>query len=230
MNITMGFVTLITMLFHIGPLDTILHSPAPYLFLFKQTGSSVVVYLLMSVLLTLIFAGNIGALASTSRELWAFSRDGGFPFSKWIAKVNPKTHIPEHAVYLTAGVAALLCLIKLVSEFAFNTILSLFLLALLSCYMLSLSCLVLRRLSSTPLPPARWSLGRFGLPINIFAIAYCAFAVVWCCVPGGLPITVTSANWAPAVWVVVVLGAMVMYLGWGRKEGGYTAPDARGDE
>ena len=87
MNVAMGIVMLITMLFCIGDLDTAINSEAPYLVLFQNTGSSVIATLLMVILFLLIYLGNITALATASRELWAFSRDKGFPFSKWITKV-----------------------------------------------------------------------------------------------------------------------------------------------
>ena len=76
-------------LFCIGPLDTALASDAPYLILFKNTGSDAMTFILMAILLLLVYSGNITALASTSRELWAFSRDHGLPFSSWISKVLP---------------------------------------------------------------------------------------------------------------------------------------------
>jgi choline transport protein len=82
---------LLTMLFCIGPLDLALESDAPYLVLFKNTGSDALTTFLLTVLLILVFLGNITALATTSRELWAFSRDKGFPFSKWISKVSFST-------------------------------------------------------------------------------------------------------------------------------------------
>lgn len=89
MNVFMGIVTLITMLFCIGPLEAALAVDAPYLVLFKNTGSNAVAFVLMIILLILVFSGNITALATTSREVWAFSRDKGFPFSRWISTVHP---------------------------------------------------------------------------------------------------------------------------------------------
>lgn len=70
------------MLFYLGDLDTAINFDAPYLILFQNTGSTAVALTLMIILLILVFAGNITALATTSREIWAFSRDKGFHFSK----------------------------------------------------------------------------------------------------------------------------------------------------
>jgi choline transport protein len=89
LNVFLGIAMLITMLFCIGDLDTAIDSDAPYLILFQNTGSNAVSLVLLVILFILIALGNITALATTSREVWAFSRDKGFPWSRWISKVGP---------------------------------------------------------------------------------------------------------------------------------------------
>lgn len=80
------------MLFGIGSLNDAINSDAPYLNLFTNTGSTGVALALTIILFFLIFAGNVTALAATSRELWAFSRDRGFPFSRWISHVSLRSY------------------------------------------------------------------------------------------------------------------------------------------
>jgi amino acid transporter len=60
-----------------SPLDTAIGSSAPYLLLFQNTGSNSVAFVLLIILFVLIFLWNVTALATTSREVWAFSRDKG---------------------------------------------------------------------------------------------------------------------------------------------------------
>ncbi|PQE12935.1 hypothetical protein CJF30_00002834 [Rutstroemia sp. NJR-2017a BBW] len=175
MNVFLGIIMLATMLFCIGDLNDAIDSTAPYLNLFLNTGSTAMATVLMIILLLLIFSGNVTALASTSREMWAFSRDKGFPYSKWISRMNHALNIPPNSIYLTSFLTTLLCLINFGSSFAFNIIVSLSLLALLSTYMISIGCVLLKRIRGEPLPHARWSLGRWGLPINAFAFAYSGF-------------------------------------------------------
>ncbi|KAK8177984.1 amino acid transporter-like protein [Phyllosticta citrichinensis] len=221
-NVLLGIVTLITMLFCIGSLDATLEADAPYLNLFQNTGSSGVALFLTIVVLVLIFSGNITTLATVSRELWAFSRDHGFPFSQWISRMNPKYDIPFNSVYLSSILTSILCLVNLGSTFAFNLIVSLSLLALLSTYMISIGCILLRRLRGQDLPHARWSLGRWGLPINAFAFCYSAFVMVFSSFPTSLPVTLDCANWAPAIWAGVLLLSVVVYFVHGRTH--YTPP------
>ncbi|KAK5193573.1 polyamine transporter tpo5 [Exophiala xenobiotica] len=222
LNVLLGILMLITMLFCIGTLDDAVHAEVPYLQLFVNTGSNAVAFALTIILLVLIFSGNITALATTSREVFAFSRDRGFPFSKWLSKMERKRNIPFNSVYATAFWSAVLCVINIGSTTAFNIIISLTLLALLSTYMLSIGCVCLKRIRGEPLPPARWSLGRYGLAINVFAFVYSAFAIVFSCFPGSLPVDTSTANWAPVVWVGVMLLSFVTYLLHGKKH--FTAP------
>jgi choline transport protein len=170
----------------------------------------------------LIFAGNITALAATSRELWAFSRDTGFPYSHRISHVNHKFNVPSNAIYLSTALAAILCLINLGSSLAFNIIVSLAVIGILSTYILSIGCLLLKRIRNEPLPPARWSLGKLGLPINVFAVLYCGFIILFGCFPTTYPVTLDTANWAPLVWAAVIVFSVVVYWVHGRRH--YTPP------
>ena len=68
----------------IGQID----SNVPYLLLFNNTGSIALSVILNVILFVLIYAGNITALATCAREMWAFARDRGLPFSSWIGKMN----------------------------------------------------------------------------------------------------------------------------------------------
>lgn len=136
--------------------------------------------------------------------------------------MNHKRNVPDNSVYLTSVVAGALCLINLGSTFAFNIIVSLTLLALLSTYMISIGCVLRKRIIGEELPPARWALGRFGLAINTFAFLYSGFVILFCCFPASVPVTTSNANWAPAVWVGVMLLAGVVYIFHGREN--YTPP------
>jgi len=83
-NVSLGIVMLIAMLFCIGPLEDVLESDVPYLLLFNNTGSPALSLALNIILFLLIYSGNITALATCGREMWAFARDKGLPWSGWI--------------------------------------------------------------------------------------------------------------------------------------------------
>ncbi|EMF12511.1 amino acid transporter [Sphaerulina musiva SO2202] len=221
-NVLLGIGMLVTMLFCIGPLEDTLNADIPYLLLFNNTGSPALSIALNVILFLLIYMGNITALATCAREIFAFARDKGLPFSSFQSKMDPKWNVPFNAVYVTSVVVVLLSLIVLGSELAFNIIVSLSLLGLLSTYMISIGCVLLRRIKGEGLPPARWSLGRYGLAINAFAFLYSAFIIIFCCFPTNLPVDLETANWAPLVWVAVIIISVVFYVVYGKTH--YTAP------
>ena len=43
---------------------------------------------MLSIIVTVGIAGTVGALASTSRMLWSFARDRGFPFWRYLVRVG----------------------------------------------------------------------------------------------------------------------------------------------
>lgn len=119
-------------------------------------------------------------------------------------------------------IAAILSLIQLGSDTAFNVLVSLATLGIMSTYCISIGCVLLKRLRHEQLPPARWSLGRYGMIINVYAVLYSAFIVVLCCFPLNLPVTTASAQWAPLIWVAVIVLAAALYVVYGRRV--YTPP------
>ncbi|ODV65669.1 amino acid transporter [Hyphopichia burtonii NRRL Y-1933] len=64
-------------------------------------------------------------LTAISRQIWAFARDNGLPFSFWIKRVNKKLSVPINAV-ITGGVLAiligLLCIIGTAASTALFTL------------------------------------------------------------------------------------------------------------
>ena len=79
-------------IYTIGPLDTSLTSPTGYPILtmfFNATNSLAAVDVMTTVILVNFTASAIAALAAASRQLWAFARNGGLPFSRFFAPVRP---------------------------------------------------------------------------------------------------------------------------------------------
>lgn len=71
----------------------------------------------------------------------------------------------------------LITLINLGSAVALNIVTSLGTGALVSSYIVSISCLIIKRVRGEPFLPRRWSLGKFGLPVNIFSVGFLSLYV-----------------------------------------------------
>ncbi|KAJ6020725.1 hypothetical protein N7540_006229 [Penicillium herquei] len=197
----------------------------PFLYVFKQAVSTAGVNGLTSIILVPVIFSNIFFNMATSRQTWAFARDRGLPFSNWIGKVDEKRKIPTNAIILSCIISCALSLINIGSETAFNAIISLNVAALMYTYIISIACVIYRKIwHPETLPIARWSMGRWGLPVNIIGLLYCIFALFWSLWPTEVPVNAGNFNWSVVIFVVVFIISLLMYYFKGRKE--YVGPAA----
>jgi hypothetical protein len=92
-------------------------------------------------------------------------------------------------------IALVLSLLCLGGSEAFNSIMGLVTGAVGLTYALSIGCLLWRKLFGAPLPPARWSLGRFGVAINMFSFLYEILTVVISFFPLFAKVNAQTMNW-----------------------------------
>lgn len=71
------------------------------------------------------FLMGASILTAISRQIWAFSRDNGLPFLRWIKKVNKKLSVPINAVWfggIASIIVGLLCVIGTTASQALFTL------------------------------------------------------------------------------------------------------------
>lgn len=120
-------------------------------------------------------------------------------------------------------------LINLGSKVAFEAMLSLANVALMATYLISIGCVLLKRLRGETLPSARWSLGRYGLVVNAIAVVYTSWSVslvqqrsshpgtannvpfFWAFWPSTYHVDSTTFNWACPLFLVFVACAILTY-------------------
>ncbi|KAH8788404.1 amino acid transporter [Diaporthe sp. PMI_573] len=183
-----------------------------------------------SLMVVLLFMIAVSTFASTSRQCFAFARDQGLPASDWLRRVDPALNVPRNACVMTLGFTLVMCLVYLGSSVTFNAILSIGIVALMATYGLSTGCVLYRRLRwPETLPPARWSLGRWGILVNGIGVSYASFAFFWCFWPIYYSPTPETMNWAVVMFGGVMLLAVVAYFVRGRKmyEGPVATCDGR---
>lgn len=226
-NGIMAAVLLVTYLFATPSVEDSLNDVTgfPFLYVFKQATSTAGVNGLTAIVLLPVIFSNILFNAATSRQTFAFARDNGLPFSRWIGKVDKKRQIPVNAIALSCIISCALSLINIGSETAFNAIISLNVAALMYTYIISIGCVIYRKIwHPETLPPRRWDMGRLGLAVNIIGLLYCCFALFWALWPSDLPVTLDNFNWSVVIFGGVFIISLVMYLIKGRKE--YSGPAA----
>ncbi|GKU04897.1 amino acid transporter [Fusarium langsethiae] len=91
---------------------------------FQGTGSRSGATVLMTLFAFCFFANLVANATTSSRTLWAVSRDGALPYSHFWERVHPKFEVPVNALLLSATFITLYGLIFLGSSTAFAAMVS----------------------------------------------------------------------------------------------------------
>lgn len=132
-------------------------------------------------------------------------------------QVEPSLLVPRNSILFTCAYTIILSLINIGSTVAFNAVISLAASALMATYMISIGCVTLKRFRKQQLPHARWSLGRYGLPINCLALLYACWAFFWSFWPNSYEPTAVTFNWDSVLFVGVMGVAGLLYFFYARK-------------
>ncbi|KAF4551665.1 Amino acid permease-like protein 10 [Elsinoe fawcettii] len=228
-NYVTGLVMVITFMFNIGDIDEVLHSftGQSYVAVIQSaTGSTAATIFCTALVAIMMTACGINQATTSSRNLYAFARDNGMPFSEWIAYVRPGWDFPLNAVVATLFYAFITSLVIIASPNAFTIITSLSLNGLILSYLVAIVVLFWRKLKPEPLPRGKFTLGRkFGLTINFMAICFLSFVFVFSffpTIPNPDPMTM---NWSLLVMGCAVIGCSLYY--WLHAREHYTAPVER---
>jgi len=210
-NYILGFIMTISLMFTIGNVDAAISNPTgqPYVWvLLNATRSRGATIVLTTVIALLFLFNTINTVTTSSRQIFAFARDKGLPFSEFLSYVRPGWDIPLNAVVVTLAFAALLSLIIIGSTIAFQIVISLGAVGITSSYLIAIGCMITKRLQGETLPSSRFSLGRAGLYVNIIAAAFLVLASVLLFFPSAPHPNPQSMN-----WVCLIFGSTVMFSG-----------------
>ncbi|KAF2094578.1 amino acid transporter [Rhizodiscina lignyota] len=209
-NYFLGLFMTITFMFFLGDINTALSSPTgmPYVeVLHNATQSKGATITLTSLLMVLLLACSVNQVTTSSRQLFAFARDGGLPFHKWLSYVRPGWDIPINALSVTLLVSAALSLLCIASPIAFNIISSISETGLLTSYIIAIGCILAKRMRGEPFPPSQFSLGNWGYVVNIIAMCFLCIANVFMFFPAAPNPTAETMNWN-----IVVYGSTVIFM------------------
>jgi urea carboxylase system permease len=118
--------------------------------------------------------GAVTAIEATGvRIIFAMARDGRIPFSRPLAHVSPRLHTPVLTTLFAAAVAMALLVLNYGNPRIFSTLGAVAILLFYICYLLVIAPMLVARLRGQwPREDhgEHFSLGRWGLPINIAAV------------------------------------------------------------
>lgn len=221
LNVTLVFTIITTLCFTLGDPAEALSSPTGYAFIqvfYNATGSLAGTSVLTFIVIFMLSICAVSEAAACSRQIWSFARDAGLPCSPWLSRVSPHWNIPLPGIIVSLVISALLSLINIGSSVALNAITSLGAVATLISYYLTIGCLVHRRFFGAPLPDRRWSLGRWGMAVNVGALVLLTPLIFFLTWPLTTPVTAETMNWSSVMLAGVFLIATVYYVAKGRNE------------
>ncbi|KAL8704962.1 MAG: hypothetical protein Q9201_001908 [Fulgogasparrea decipioides] len=239
LNGILGLGTLLSMLYVTPNIEAVLDSPTGKLgFPFMQVvldsvGSYAGATVMISIVIAMFVFAVIAFLATASRIVFAFGRDKGLPFWQTMAKVHPKTAIPNYAIYIITGVACFVGIINIGSAAAFNIILSIGISSLYSSYTITELLLLWRRIRGDIRKPSEmasytWQAnelvwgpfhipGVLGIALNAFAVCYGTMVIIFCFFPTTVNPDAAHMNWACLITAAVIFFAIAYYLIYAKK-------------
>jgi urea carboxylase system permease len=128
---------------------------------------------------------TLAVVTACIRMLFSMARDGRLPFGDSIARVSGKRRVPIVPAILVGGLSLLLLLVNLANQSAFLTLTSVAIIMFYLPYLAVTGSMLYRRLRGEWPRPEHgpyFNLGRWGLPVNIFAVVYgtlTAFQIAW---------------------------------------------------
>ncbi len=90
-NASLAFIMAITLIFTLGDVDSLFESVTrqPFIQLFyNATRSYAATNSMVAIVIILLVACCVSEVATASRQIWSFARDGGLPGSGWISQVS----------------------------------------------------------------------------------------------------------------------------------------------
>jgi urea carboxylase system permease len=144
--------------------------------------------LLLCCVAVAVFACTLACQTSGARMMYSMSREGAFPFNKALGKVSPRTGTPILTSIVVGGGAVLALAVNINSTTIFTALSSICIAMLYIAYLgVTLPLLVVRikHRTADKFPAGQdeegkplFSMGRWGIPVNVVAVLYQAIMIV----------------------------------------------------
>jgi amino acid transporter len=215
-SVIMGFILLVAMNYGINPAvgadglngyDRALGALVPpaqiWIDAVGQTGGLLILLLVIGAQ----FYCGMSSVTANSRMIYAFSRDGAIPGSRFWHRINPRTRTPTNSIWFAAIGAFLLGLPYLFNAVAYAAVTSI---AVIGLYIAYITPVFLRLRAGTSFQAGPWNLGRWSRPIGIVATAWVVFIAILFMLPQVNPVNPSTFNYAP----IAVLAVVIFAGGW----------------
>ncbi|GAA2647370.1 amino acid permease [Streptomyces vastus] len=179
--------------------------------------------LLLADVVVAIAVATLAIQTAASRMLFSMARDGQLPFSRRLAKVNPRTGMPSAPALVVGVLAAALLLLNFASPEAFLAIGTTCIVMLYLAYAMVTGPLLWQRLRGNFAAEGAagtdetgrpyFSLGRWGAPVNALALFYGLFMTVNLAWPRAEVYDPAGGHWYFQWFTVLFLGVTLVLGG-----------------
>jgi amino acid transporter len=171
--------------------------------------------LLLIIVVGAQFYCGMSSVTANSRMIYAFSRDGAMPGSRFWHKINKRTRTPTNSIWLAAAAAFVLGLPYLWSPVAYYAVTSIAVIGLYIAYAIPV---FLRLRAGGSFQRGPWHLGRWSYLVGWIAVIWVVFITILFMLPQlSPPGKWANFNYASVAVGVVVFGAGGWYLASARK-------------
>lgn len=214
-NGILAYAMVVCILFTMGPVQDAQKADFPIIEIcIHATGSVKAATAMACGLLVISLSVTLASIASASRLTWAWARDGALP--EWFAYIDRKHNVPVRAVWLPVLVVMCLACLNIAVSAAFQAFVALGSIGLFVSYFIAIGCMVHNRFQKEAAPFGDWNMGRWGLPVNVFALVHTACVTIWLAFPTYLPVTGENMNYASPIFAASTLFALVYWFLKGR--------------
>jgi len=208
-SLVVGASIIITLMFTMGTdISTLIGSPFGQpvgQMLYNGLGKKGAVALFAFMFLGFVFnCANL--LFAASREMFAFSRDGGFPFSAHL-RVLTKWKTPLRCVWTCGFISVIIGLLMLANYTAISSVFNISIISMYCGY----NAPIIARLIWRDLEPGVFYLGKFSIYISVIAVLWMTFIIVLLFFPIYQNPNATQMNYAIVVVGFVVLFCLIYY-------------------
>jgi amino acid transporter len=161
--------------------------------------------LLILIVIGAQFYCGMSSVTANSRMIYAFSRDGAMPFSRFWHHVNKKRRVPVRSAWFGAVGAFILAVPYLWSAVAYFAVVSI---AVIGLYIAYLTPVFLRRINPSAFKAGPYKLGWWGPIVGWIAIVWVVFICIVFLLPQYTPVTRGNFN-----YTVVAVGGVIGFAG-----------------
>lgn len=136
--------------------------------------------LFLCIVIFAIFVCTLAVHSGAVRLMYAMGRDGYLPFSKSFSEVSTKTHVPVLATLFCGIFAIIILVVNLQFPKVFELVTSIAILWANLAYWIVVAVQLKNRFNKTKpndLSEVKFTLGKWGLPLNILALIWSSFMI-----------------------------------------------------